>query len=109
MLDMERLLSRVTLETANPRDVLALAASLAKIPSVKTAVGRLSADRLATLNLAIDGLQDLRQRIEKTITSEPPLTFVDGGVIAGGVDRDLDELRELSAIASKCWRRSSSG
>jgi DNA mismatch repair protein MutS len=96
VLDMERLLSRVTLETANPRDVLALAASLAKIPSVKTAVGRLSADRLATMNLAIDGLQDLRQRIDKTITSEPPLTFVDGGVIAGGVDRDLDELRELS-------------
>ena len=46
VLDLERLLSRVTLETANPRDVLALAASLAKIPAIKTAVGRLAADRL---------------------------------------------------------------
>src|SRR6267154_1185061 len=43
VLDLERLLSRVTLETANPRDVLALAASLGKIPAIKTAVGRLSA------------------------------------------------------------------
>jgi DNA mismatch repair protein MutS len=96
VLDLERLLSRVTLETANPRDVLALAASLAKIPATKSAVGRLAADRLKTLHAALDELGDLRQRIEKTILPEPPLTFVDGGVIAAGVDRDLDELRELS-------------
>lgn len=96
VLDMERLLSRVTLETANPRDVLALAASLAKIPAVKVALGRLKAERLNTLNIKIDALQDLRERIEKTIAPEPPLSFADGGVIANGVDRDLDELRELS-------------
>ena len=50
VLDLERLLSRVTLETANPRDVLALAASLAKIPAIKYAVGRLQAERLKTLH-----------------------------------------------------------
>ena len=50
VLDLERLLSRVTLETANPRDVLALAASLAKIPAIKAAVGRLPAERLKTLH-----------------------------------------------------------
>src|SRR5246127_3489144 len=49
VLDLERLLSRVTLEAANPRDVLALAASLGKIPSIKTAVGRLGAARLNAL------------------------------------------------------------
>src|SRR3984957_12824756 len=49
VLDLERLLSRVTLETANPRDVLALAASLQKIPAIRAAVGRLSAERLTTL------------------------------------------------------------
>jgi DNA mismatch repair protein MutS len=96
VLDLERLLSRVTLETANPRDVLALAASLAKIPSIKAAVARLAAERLKTLHASLDELSDLRTRIENTIVSEPPLTFADGGVIAAGVDRDLDELRELS-------------
>src|ERR1700690_1622984 len=50
VLDLERLLSRVTLETANPRDVLALAASLAKIPAIKTALARLKAERLKTLH-----------------------------------------------------------
>jgi DNA mismatch repair protein MutS len=96
VLDLERLLSRVTLETANPRDVLALAASIQKIPAIKTAVGRLSAERLTTLHGSLDELGDLRGRIETTIVPEPPLTFADGGVIAAGVDRDLDELRELS-------------
>ena len=96
VLDLERLLSRVTLETANPRDVLALAASLAKIPAIKAAVSRLAAERLKTLHGSLDELGDLRDRIEQTIVPEPPLSFADGGVIAAGVDRDLDELRELS-------------
>ena len=96
VLDLERLLSRVTLETANPRDVLALAGSLARIPAVKGAVARLHASRLHTLHSLLDELGDLRERIEKTIVPEPPLSFADGGVIAAGVDRDLDELRELS-------------
>jgi DNA mismatch repair protein MutS len=94
--DLERLLSRVTLEAANPRDVLALAASLGRVPAIKSAVGRLSADRLKTLNAALDELGDLRDRISKTIVPEPPLSFADGGVIAAGLNRDLDELRELS-------------
>jgi DNA mismatch repair protein MutS len=96
VLDLERLLSRVTLEAANPRDVLALAASLAKIPGIKAAMGRLGAERFNILNSSLDELSDLRGRIEKTIVPEPPLSFADGGVIAPGVDRDLDELRELS-------------
>jgi DNA mismatch repair protein MutS len=96
VLDLERLLSRVTLETANPRDVLALAASLSKIPSIKAAVARLATDRLSALHASLDELSDLRERIETTLVAEPPLSFADGGVIAQGVDRDLDELRELS-------------
>jgi DNA mismatch repair protein MutS len=94
--DLERLLSRVTLETANPRDVLALAASLAKLPAIKAAVGRSAAQRLKTLHASLDELGDLRDRIDKTIVAEPPLSFADGGVIAAAVDHDLDELRELS-------------
>jgi DNA mismatch repair protein MutS len=96
VLDLERLLSRVTLETANPRDVLALAASLAKIPAVKASVAKLAAERLNTLHGSLDELSDLHDRIDKTIVPEPPLSFADGGVIAPGIDHDLDELRELS-------------
>ena len=96
ILDLERLLSRVTLETANPRDVLALAASLVRIPKVRSAIAGLSSARLTALHASLDELGDLRQKIEQTIVSEPPLTLSDGGVIAAGVDKDLDELRDLS-------------
>jgi DNA mismatch repair protein MutS len=96
VLDLERLLSRVTLEAANPRDVLALAGSLAKLPAVKTAVARFTAVRLLALHNSLDELGDLRERIDRTIVPEPPLSFADGGVIAAGVHADLDELRELS-------------
>ncbi|MBZ5523635.1 MAG: DNA mismatch repair protein MutS [Acidobacteriia bacterium] len=96
VLDIERLLSRVTLETANPRDVLALCASLNRTPLIKAALGKLSAIRLTELHLLLDDLADLRTRIEQTIVPEPPLTLADGGVIQPGIDAELDELRNLS-------------
>ena len=96
VLDIERLLSRVTLETANPRDVLALCASLNRIPRIKVALGRLAATRLAELNGLLDEMADLRERIEKTVVAEPPLTLADGGVIQPDVDNELDDLRNLS-------------
>ncbi|MFB3918062.1 MAG: DNA mismatch repair protein MutS [Terriglobales bacterium] len=94
--DIERLLSRVTLETANPRDVLALSASLAKVPGVRGALERMGAVKLRALHAAIDEMRDLTARIDTTIVAEPPLTLADGGVIRNGVDAALDELRELS-------------
>jgi len=116
ILDLERLLSRVTLETANPRDVLALAASVAKLPAVRKALHRAGGadtelaagdpaapsntspipNRLATLHSAVDELTDLRQLIETTIIPEPPISLSDGGVIQPGVDAELDQLRDLS-------------
>jgi DNA mismatch repair protein MutS len=96
ILDLERLLSRVTLETANPRDLLALAASLGKIPGVKQALARLPAARLKKLEAGLDDLAELRQKIEATLVPEPPLSFAEGGVIRPGVDKELDELRQLS-------------
>ncbi|HKU23251.1 MAG TPA: DNA mismatch repair protein MutS [Terriglobales bacterium] len=94
--DLERLLSRVTLETANPRDVLALGASLARVPGVKSGLTKLAADRFRQLEAALDDLGELRRRIEATVVPEPPLSFAEGGVIRAGVDADLDELRTLS-------------
>src|SRR5215469_15937306 len=96
VMDIERLLSRVTLETANPRDLLALCMSLNHTPLIKGALSRLHSARLAELNLLLDDMADLRQRIEQTIVPEPPLTLADGGVIQASVDAELDELRNLS-------------
>jgi DNA mismatch repair protein MutS len=96
ILDLERLLSRVTLETANPRDVLALSVSLAKIPAVRATLGNIPAQRLQSLHTLIDELGDLRQRIDSTLVPEPPISFSDGGVIQSGMDAELDELRHLS-------------
>src|SRR5579871_3436084 len=96
VLDIERLLSRVTLETANPRDLLALCASLNRTPQIKSALARLNAPRLAELYALLDDLSDLRSNIEQTIVPEPPLTLADGGVIAAGIDAELDQLRDLS-------------
>jgi DNA mismatch repair protein MutS len=96
ILDLERLLSRVTLETANPRDVLALAASLGKIPAVRSALARFSTERVKTLHATIDELGDLRGRIDSTVVPEPPLSLSDGGVIQTGIEKELDELRDLS-------------
>jgi DNA mismatch repair protein MutS len=96
ILDLERLLSRVTLETANPRDVLALAASLAKIPAARNSLAMFTSTRLQTLHLSTDELGDLRTRIDHTIAPQPPLALNEGGVIAAGVDKELDELRDLN-------------
>jgi DNA mismatch repair protein MutS len=96
ILDLERLLSRVTLEAANPRDLLALAASCAKLPGVRAALARFSAERLQELHSGCDELADLCHRITSTLEDEPSLTLSDGGVIRTGIDPVLDELRDLS-------------
>jgi len=96
ILDLERLLSRVTLETAHPRDLLTLACSLAKLPAVRLALSHFPAERLQALYGQCDELADLSERIASSLEDEPPLTLADGGVIRAGVDPALDELRDLS-------------
>src|SRR5215469_10514214 len=96
VLDMERLLSRITLETATPRDVLALGVSLGRVDQVRAAAGAFRGSRVQELAAQLNGLPELRQRIEQTIVAEPPLTFAEGGVIGDGIEPSLDELRDLS-------------
>ncbi|HUR37338.1 MAG TPA: DNA mismatch repair protein MutS, partial [Terriglobales bacterium] len=96
VLDLERLLSRVTLESANPRDLLALASSLGRLPAAKAATERLPAQRFRELQATLDDLSDIRARIDSSIVAEPPISLADGGVIALGVNSELDALRDLS-------------
>ena len=95
-LDMERLLSRVSLDSAGPRDVLALGASVARLPLIAAAVGSLRSARWQKAVQELDPLEDLHRAIAQSLVPEPPLTMADGGVIATGVHAELDELRTLS-------------
>ncbi len=96
ILDLERLLARLSLDSAGPRDVRALAASLARLPGLRTAVEAMHAAQWRELAQRLDTLEDVTARIATTLVAEPPLTLVDGGAIASGVDAELDELRTIS-------------
>ena len=96
VLDLERLLSRVTLETATPRDLVALAASLSRLPALRRALQPLGASRVCSLSASVDELSDVRERIERTLVPEAPMSLSEAGAIAPGADRELDGLRELS-------------
>ena len=97
ILDLERLLARISLDSAGPRDVRALAASLARLPGVKTALDAMAARRWRAVAVQLDTLDDVTARIVKTLVAETPLTLVDGGAIAAGIDTELDELRSISS------------
>ena len=96
ILDLERLLARLSLDSAGPRDVRALGASLARLPGLKIALEAMAAPLWCGLVSRLDALDDVTARIAATLVTEPPLTLVDGGVIATGVDAELDELRAIS-------------
>ncbi len=97
LLDLERLLARLSLDSAGPRDVRALAASLARLPGLKAAMELLSSPLWRDLTSRLDALQDVTTRITMTLIPEPPLTLVDGGAIEAGVDSELDDLRAISS------------
>ena len=96
LLDLERLLARLSLDSAGPRDLRALAASLARLPGLKAALDVMLATRWRQLSGSLDTLEDVTLRIATTLVEEPPLTLTDGGAIAAGVDGELDELRTIS-------------
>ncbi len=96
ILDLERLLARLSLDSAGPRDVRALAASLRRLPGLKIALDAMKSAGWRNLSAAMDTLEDIGAQIERTLVEEPPLTLADGGAIAAGVDAELDELRGIS-------------
>jgi DNA mismatch repair protein MutS len=97
ILDLERLLARLSLDSAGPRDVAALSASLAKLPALHNALSAMAAPLWQDLTKRLDTLTDIATLVEKTLIAEPPLTLVDGGAIAAGVSAELDELRAISS------------
>src|ERR1017187_5231099 len=96
ILDLERLLAKITLGSASPRDVLALGRSLEKIPALRRCFDTQQAVRLRNLHDRLDELVDVANLILEAIADEPPLNLVDGGTIRAGFHAELDELRDLS-------------
>ena len=94
--DLERLLSKVTLETAHARDLLALKHSLEVLPDLRAYLNHFQAARLKKLRENLDELADVRELLEKAIHPEPPVLLSEGGLIRPGYNAELDELRDLS-------------
>ncbi len=96
ILDLERLLARLSLDSAGPRDVRAMGASLARLPGLRAALSVMNASLWRQIASRLDTLDDVTTQIAKTLVVEPPLTMADGGAIAHGIDAELDDLRSIS-------------
>jgi DNA mismatch repair protein MutS len=94
--DLERLLSKVTLETANARDLLALKSSLSNLPAIHKGIATFRARRLDQLSASLDELADVTELLEKSIHPEPPVLLTDGNLIRSGYHAELDALRQLA-------------
>jgi len=95
VLDLERLLAKITLGRANPRELLALGRSLALIPDLKKHTGACAAGRIRAIHENLDELAEARDRILNGLSDEPPVNLADGGVIRDGHHAELDQLRDL--------------
>jgi DNA mismatch repair protein MutS len=96
VLDLERLLAKLTLGTAGPRELLALGRSLSVVPKLKEQMAVFDAERLRAIAAGLDEIPEVRDRILTAIAEEPPANLADGGTIRSGYHAGLDELRDLS-------------
>ncbi|GBC78088.1 DNA mismatch repair protein MutS [bacterium HR08] len=94
--DLERLLARVNMGTATPRDLVAVRQSLAVVPEVKELLREAEASLLQVLWESLDELSDVRALLEAALVENPPATFGEGPTIRSGFHAELDELRALA-------------
>ncbi len=93
--DIERILARVALKSARPRDLAVLRDTLALIPELRQQLGGLDSPRLQALRQRLQPHGELQQTLARAIIDNPPVVIRDGGVIAPGYDDELDQLRAL--------------
>jgi DNA mismatch repair protein MutS len=94
--DVERILSRVALRSARPRDLTALRNSLSALPSLRTSLAQIDSPLLAELHGRMEDHEDAAELLCSAIASDPSTFLRDGDVIAAGYDAELDELRQIS-------------
>ena len=92
--DLERLIGRISYQTANPRDLIAFKTSLGMLPHLKTLLSELESPLLLEIQEDLDDLQDLYDLIERSIQEEPPITIRDGNMIRDGYHEEVDRFRK---------------
>ncbi|MGN8630667.1 DNA mismatch repair protein MutS [Blautia sp. HCP3S3_G3] len=100
--DLERLISRISYQSANPRDMVAFASSLEMIPYIKQLLNDFQSPLLQQINEDMDALLDVTDLIKRAICDEPPLAQKDGGIIREGFHPDVDKFRR-SRTDGKKW------
>jgi len=95
--DIERILARVALRSARPRDLTGLRLSLAAIPGLRRTLAALQSSRLPELANAVSAHEDELDLLTRAIAAEPSALLRDGEVIASGYDTELDELRRIAS------------
>ena len=99
--DVERILSRIALKSARPRDLAQLRRTLGLLPDLNSQLSKLDAPRLQALLKEIGDYPELHTLLSQAIIDNPPMLIRDGGVIASGYDPELDELRALKENADQ--------
>ncbi len=100
--DLERLISRVTYQTANPRDLTAFKTSLEMLPHIQVLLREFQAPLLQEICSELDNLEDIYQLIESSILDDPPISIRDGGIIKEKYDEEIDKLRQAKT-EGKTW------
>ncbi len=99
--DLERILARIALRSARPRDLSTLRDGLAMLPALRARLSHLDSPLLAALAAALGEHDEEAHLLRSAITPQPPVLARDGGVFAEGYDHELDELRRLSTNADQ--------
>ena len=99
--DLERLVSRISFKSANPRDMVAFASSLEMIPYIKQVLKDFQAPILKEIYEDMDSLEDITDLIKRAIVDEPPLAQKDGGIIREGFNEDVDKFRSARTDGKK--------
>jgi len=99
--DIERITSRIALLSARPRDLVVLRDTLKALPTIKASLSKLDAPRLSGLHRQLGDHQQLAALLDKAVVENPPVLIRDGGVIAQGYNKTLDELKSISANADQ--------
>jgi DNA mismatch repair protein MutS len=99
--DMERILTRVALRSARPRDLTRMLSSLQALPEVRAELSRLTAELLCSLSAQTGDYPQMCDLLSSAIIENPPVVIRDGGVIAEGYDQELDKLRQISTNAGQ--------
>lgn len=100
--DLERLIGRISYQSANPRDLIAFKNSLEMLPHIKNLMKDFKSDELQKLYGEFDVLSDLYTLIDNSIDDEPPLVIREGGIIKDGYSEEIDTLRKAKT-EGKTW------